>query len=81
MKHQQEIDPLKDNDTTAKIKAAINNLREVEKVIFSVYIEEGTYTAVAKKYNVSVPTARTYIMKIKEKIKEEIGNDLDFDLD
>ena len=63
-----------DDDRMWKIKAAIEDLRPVEKQIFMSYVEGGTYVSVAKEYKVSVPTARKYIIQVRNKILEMIDN-------
>ena len=50
-----------DDDTMVALKESISALRPVERKIFLKYTEEGTYTAVAREYNVSVPTVHKYI--------------------
>lgn len=58
-----------DDDMMVNIKDKLRNLRKVERDIFMTYVNEGTYAAVAAKYNVSAPTAKSYINIIREKIK------------
>lgn len=58
-----------DDDEMVGIKEKLKNLKRVEREIFLIYVNSGTYAAVAKKYNVSAPTAKSYIMMIKEKLK------------
>lgn len=57
-----------DDDRLVNIKEKLLNLKKVERDIFLVYVNEGSYAAVAKKYNVSAPTAKTYINIIKNKL-------------
>lgn len=57
-----------DDDRLVNIKERLMNLKKVERDIFLVYVNEGSYAAVAKKYNVSAPTAKSYINIIKEKL-------------
>lgn len=57
-----------DDDRLVNIKERLMNLKKVERDIFLVYVNEGSYAAVAKKYNVSAPTAKTYINIIKNKL-------------
>lgn len=57
-----------DDDRLVNIKEKLLNLKKVERDIFLVYVNEGSYAAVAKKYNVSAPTAKTYINIIKSKL-------------
>jgi hypothetical protein len=58
-----------DDDRIVNIKEKLKKFRKVERDIFLTYVNEGTYAAVAKKYNVSAPTAKSYINIIKEKLK------------
>lgn len=58
-----------DDDMMVNIKDTLRSLRKVERDIFMTYVNEGTYAAVADKYNVSAPTAKSYINIIREKIK------------
>ena len=62
------IDRMNDDDLIAGIKERLLNLKKVERDIFLVYVNEGSYAAVAKKYNVSAPTAKSYISIIKKKL-------------
>lgn len=57
-----------DDDRLVNIKERLMNLKKVERDIFLVYVNEGSYAAVAKKYNVSAPTAKSYISIIKKKL-------------
>lgn len=57
-----------DDDVMVGIKDKLKGMRKVERDIFMTYVNEGTYAAVAKKYNVSAPTAKSYIMTIKYKL-------------
>ena len=57
-----------DDDTLIVIKEAINKMRPMEQRLWIDYVECGTFAALARKYNVSAPTAKTYIMRLKEKI-------------
>lgn len=58
-----------DDDRIVRIKEKLKDFRKVERDIFLTYVEEGTYAAVARRYNVSAPTAKTYITMIKNKLK------------
>lgn len=62
------VDRMNDDDLMAGIKERLLNLKKVERDIFLVYANEGSYAAVAKKYNVSAPTAKSYINIIKNKL-------------
>ena len=52
-------------------------VRMNEDVITVDYVECGTFAALARKYNVSAPTAKTYIMRLKEKILNALTEDED----
>lgn len=68
-------------DEMIAILAAVRALTPVERKIFFVYADEGTYTAVAKAFNVSIPTATNYIKALQAKIKEMANVDRRFDMD
>lgn len=70
-----EPNRMEDDEMIFKIKQAVQMLRPVEKTIFLTYTEEGTYTAVAKKYHVSVPTAKNYVLNVISKILKMINED------
>lgn len=71
-----------DTDLTAAIKDALRLLKPYERTIFLTYVEKGSYAATARKFKVSTPTARTYILQIKEKIKNYLNDlDIEFDMD
>ena len=57
-----------DDDTLIVIKEVINKMRPMEQRLWIDYVECGTFAALARKYNVSAPTAKTYIMRLKDKI-------------
>lgn len=61
-----------DDDTMIAIKTAISKMKRMEQRLWFDYIDVGTYAALARKYNVSAPTAKTYIMSLKKKIMDEI---------
>ena len=58
-----------DDDFMVNIKEKLMKLKRVERDIFLVYLNYGTYASVAQKYNVSAPTAKSYINIIREKLK------------
>ena len=62
-----------DDDTLIVIKEAINKMRPMEQRLWIDYVECGTFAALARKYNVSAPTAKTYIMRLKEKILDALA--------
>lgn len=70
-----EPNKMEDDEQMYKIKQAIQELRPVERKIFLTYTEGGTYTAVAKTYNVSVPTAKAYVLQVINKILDMINDD------
>lgn len=57
-----------DDDTLIVIKEAIEKMRPMEQRLWIDFVECGTFAALARRYNVSAPTAKTYIMRLKEKI-------------
>ena len=61
-----------DDDTLMVIKATIEKMRPMEQRLWIDYVECGTFAALARKYNVSAPTAKTYIMRLKEKILDAL---------
>ena len=61
-----------DDDTLIVIKEAINKMRPMEQRLWIDYGECGTFAALARKYNVSAPTDKTYIMRLKEKILDAL---------
>ena len=63
---------ISDDDTLMVIKEAINKMRPIEQRLWIDYVECGTFAALARKYNVSAPTAKTYIMRLKEKILDAL---------
>ena len=65
---EYKADEWKDDDIMFRIKTNIENLRPMEKKIWMTYVELGSYAATAKECNVSGPTAKSYINRIKDKI-------------
>ena len=63
---------ISDDDTLMVIKEAINKMRPMEQRLWIDYVECGTFAALARKYNVSAPTAKTYIMRLKEQILDAL---------
>ena len=63
---------ISDDDTLIVIKEAIEKMRPMEQRLWIDYVECGTFAALARKYNVSAPTAKTYIMRLKEKILDAL---------
>ena len=66
-----------DDDRIYEVKTAIKQLNSIQRKIFLTYITLGTYTATAKEFRVSIPTARNYVLKIKNKILEIIEKNND----
>ena len=64
---------ISDDDTLIVIKEAIDKMRPMEQRLWIDYVECGTFAALARKYNVSAPTAKTYIMRLKEKILDALA--------
>ena len=69
VKDEYKADDFKDDERVYRIKTALERLTPVERKIFIAYIELGTFAGVAKLYNVTPPTAKTYIISIIKKIK------------
>jgi predicted RNA polymerase sigma factor len=61
-----------DDDTLRVIKETIDNMRPMEQRLWIDYVESGTFAALARKYNVSAPTAKTYIMRLRDKILDAL---------
>lgn len=61
-----------DDDKMRSLKEAMECLNPAEQRIWLTYVECGTYTATAKEYNVSAPTAKKYITQLKNKILEHL---------
>lgn len=57
-----------DDDQMLELKSKINGLTQPERIVFLLYAEEGTYTAVAKALKCSNPTVKKYIDKIRQKL-------------
>ena len=64
-----------DDDMMYRLKSAIQALRPVERKIFLTYVESGTYSETARQFNVSVPTAKRYVVEVKNKILSKIEDD------
>lgn len=65
-----------DDDMMYRLKSAIQALRPVERKIFLTYVESGTYSETARQFNVSVPTAKRYVVEVKNKILSKIEDDI-----
>ena len=67
-----------DDDCLRAVKKRLSGLPMAERSLFLMFLEEGTYSAVARKLRCSVPTVSKKIRAIKKKIKlntEEICRD------
>ena len=64
---EYEITPL-DDDEMVFYKTALKSLPEAERRIFTLYMELGTYTSVARLLKSSPPTAKKVIDNIRKKI-------------
>lgn len=60
---------IEDTDEMLAIKEKFFNLTEAERRIFMIYLDEGTYSGVAKFFGCSHPTAKKKIKSILEKFK------------
>lgn len=73
---EEEYDiTIEDDDRMYEIKSALQSLRPVERKIFLTYVESGTYSETARQFRVSVPTAKRYIVEIKNKIINKLDDD------
>lgn len=66
------IDFIEDSECLVCLKETIMGLPLPDRNIMLMYIEEGTYSAVAKRLKCSVPTVSKKIRKIREEIKIKI---------
>lgn len=57
-----------DDDTMVDIKTKLKNLKPMEQRIFLTYAHLESYAATARDFNVTPPTIKTYINKIKNKL-------------
>lgn len=64
----------KDDDEMRHLKECLMLLTAPERKILITYIHFGRYTDVAAQYNVSPPTAKTYLNKVKNKLLSLMGN-------
>lgn len=63
-----------DDDRLRNVKDAIMELTPAERKIFLTYVETESYAATAREYNVSAPTAKAYILTVKNKIERLMNN-------
>ena len=68
---EYEPDILEDSEEMYKLKSIIQNLPEVEKVIFLAYTELRSFTELSKILNVSRSTCFWMIRNIRRKILEQ----------
>lgn len=69
-----EITP-EDDDKMAIIKEAIAEMKPMERKIFLTYVESN-YSATAREFSVSCPTAKRYVAALREKILNKLNNEL-----
>lgn len=71
----EEYEPnlLKDKEEIYRVKEAIQNLPEVDKIIFLLYTELQSYTELSKVLNVSRSTCFWMIKRIREELKESLN--------
>ena len=62
---------LEDSEEMFKLKSIVNNLPEVEKVIFLAYTELRSFTELSKILNVSRSTCFWMVRNIRSKILEQ----------
>lgn len=62
---------IEDDDCIRSIKETLRALPLPEKVIYTMYLEEGTYSEVAKQLRCSVPTVSKKVRAISERIKQK----------
>lgn len=67
---------VEDDDEMLLIKEAISKLNGVQKKIYLSYVENGTYTATAQEFGVSIPTIKTYINNINGIIRNYIFDNI-----
>lgn len=67
---------VEDDDEMLLVKEAISKLNGVQKKIYLSYVENGTYTATAQEFGVSIPTIKTYINNINGIIRNYIFDNI-----
>lgn len=67
---------VEDDDEMLLIKEAITKLNGVQRKIYLSYVVNGTYTATAQEFGVSIPTIKTYINTINGIIRDYIFNNI-----
>lgn len=73
-KSQEEYLPniLEDSEEIFKLKTIVNNLPEVDRIIFLAYVELRSFTELSKVLNVSRSTCFWIVKRIREEIKEKL---------
>lgn len=66
------IDNEEDDDLIKAVKEEVRSWPPHIQKIWLVYVETGTYAATAREFNVSPPTAKTYITTLRNKIMKKI---------
>lgn len=61
-----------DDDRMIAIKEEIRSWSASAKIIWFTYIELGSYAATAREFSVSAPTAKTYVVALRDRIKNRI---------
>jgi len=67
---------VEDDDEMLLIKEAITKLNGVQRKIYLSYVVNGTYTATAQEFGVSIPTIKTYINNINGIIRDYIFDNI-----
>lgn len=57
-----------DDDNMVEIKTRIKSWTPSAQLIWITYCELGSYAATAREFNVSAPTAKTYVNKLKQRL-------------
>ena len=72
-KSQEEYLPnvLEDSEEIFKLKTIVNNLPEVDRIIFLAYVELRSFTELSKVLNVSRSTCFWMVKNIRSKILEQ----------
>lgn len=66
-----------DDELMTKLKTAVQRLPDADRIIFILYCESGSLREVGKKLGVSHTTVYKEIKKIKKRIFDDIGLDID----
>ena len=65
---EYEPDILEDSEDLYKLKTIVNNLPEVDRIIFLAYVELRSFTELSKILNVSRSTCYWVVKRIREEI-------------